>query len=170
MLEETSPQPNAERKEVVDFLKEYSVALDRAKISEEHTATQGWQDLYGERIEVERKQRDRLSDRLQGFAETIRQRLFDEDEEKAIADLKKQATELRELETYWRAQIVDPIIAPLHECARVIEMYRSLVRNAVASSPLHTRGLLQAMDDAIESVPKVRFMTASGRMIVDNPV
>jgi len=94
MSEQANPSPQ-ERPEIRKFKSEYADAMSKARISEEHTATQGWQDLYGDHRESIRKQQIEISDRLKAMSETVRVRLFTEDEEKEIGELKKKACEIR---------------------------------------------------------------------------
>lgn len=163
------PEPQGEpqeRAEVKKFKSDYEEAIAKAKVSEELTAALGWQDLYGEHREAIRRRQEAIAAKLGGIVEAAQARLLVEDEEKSLADIKKESADARQVADYFQSQVIDPIMAPLHECNRVIEAGRTAARNAEKAAPLHTRGLADAMEAAIEGVAKPKWMIASGKLIV----
>ena len=163
-----NPEPDKEPKEIRDFRERYAEALTHARVSAEHTATQGWQDLYGAQREHTRKMQDSACDSLAAHVATLRQRMLTEDEEKSLGDIKKTLTELRTADETFQRQVIDPITSPMVECTTVIEQARSAAREAQRDAPLHVRGLVEAMETVIDTMPRVKFIIASGRLIVGN--
>lgn len=162
------PDPNQEPKEIRDFRERYAEALVAARISAEHTATQGWQDLYGAHRETTKKRQDDLADSLQSTMEVLRQRMLTEDEEKALADIKKSLTELRTADEAFQRQVIDPVTSPMIACNEVIERARAAAREAQRDAPLHVRGLVEAMETVIDTMPRIKFIVASGKLVVGN--
>lgn len=164
----TSPKPNPdnEPKEIRDFREKYNESLNRARVSQDHTATEGWQNLYCENRESIRKEQSDISDRIAGLNEALRQRLLTEDEEKSLGEIKKQLSDLRGRAESFQQMVIDPVIAPMSECASVVETARAAAREAERSAPLHTRGFIEKMETAIEEMPRVKFITGSGKLIV----
>ena len=164
------PQPNPddtqEPKEIRDFREHYNEALTHARVSAEHTATQGWQDLYGQQRESVRKEMDAVCDALAATVAVLRQRMLTEEEEKSLGDLKKALTERRESDEAFQRQVIDPITAPMVECHAVIESARAAARDAERNAPLHVRGLVESMETVIDTMPRVKFIVASGRLVV----
>lgn len=165
MNAQPNPEPS-EPREITQFRSKYAEALQAAEVSAEHTATQGWQDLYGAHQLKIQKNRADLADRTGKLTEVMRMRFLDKDEEKAIGEIKSELAELRESDESFRRQVIDPIIAPMRECERVMEEARAIVRKAEHETPLHTRGLIESMETVIDTVPRVKFVMASGRLVV----
>src|SRR4051812_22319411 len=116
MSTEPLPSEPREPKEIRDFRVKYEEALGHARVSEEHTATEGWQNLYDLHRVTIRTHQDALADRMELVVQTLRQRLLTEDEEKAVVEAKKEMTELRIREQAFQRQVIDPIIAPMVQC------------------------------------------------------
>ena len=165
---ETNPEPNHEPKEIRDFRERYAEALVAARISAEHTATQGWQDLYGAHREETKKHQDALADLLETSVATLRQRMLSEEEEKTIGETKKALTELRAADEAFQRQVIDPVTSPMIACNEVIECARAAAREAQRDAPLHVRGLVEAMETVIDTMPRIKFIVASGRLVVGN--
>lgn len=161
-----SPGEKPEPKEIRDFREQYAAALQHAHVSEEHTATQGWQDLYAANRDKIRKAQDALCDGLETLVNVLRQRLLAEDEEKNLGELKKSLGSLRESDEAFQRNVIEPIIAPMDECNTVIQTARSAARESERNAPLHTRGLSEAMETVIDTMPRVKFIVASGRLVV----
>jgi hypothetical protein len=163
------PKPNGKPKEpeeIAKFRRDYADAMTHAQISAEHTATEGWMNLYGSHQESVGKARKDLSDRLNKILEPLRLRHLTEDEEKELAEIKKEAVSLREDDEAFQRQTVSPVIAPMLECNAVIESARSAARAAEREFGLGNKGLSEAMETVIETMPRVRFLTSSGRLMV----
>ncbi len=160
-----APEPQ-EPKEIRDFRERYHEALNHARVSAEHTATQGWQDLYTGHVEEVRKARDSQADSLESCVSALRQRLLTEVEEKACKASVAALTEIRANDDAFQRQVIDPIIQPMVECNAVIESARATARNAQREFPLHVRGLVESMETVIDTMPRVKFIVASGRLVV----
>lgn len=165
---EPSEDPQREPKEIRDFRERYEEAISHARVSAEFTGTQGWQDLYADRVESTRKDRETQCDILSACVESLRQRLLTESEEKCVKDAAKALGDVRAADDTFQRQVIDPIIAPMVECNAVIESARATARNAQREAPLHVRGLVEAMETVIDTMPRVKFIVASGRLVVGN--
>jgi hypothetical protein len=165
MSELPSPSPK-EPAEVTKFRRDYEEALTHARVSVEHTATDGWQNLYGSHQDAIQRARKGIADSLNSILEPLRLRHLTEDEEKALGDIKKEAIELRERDESFRRQTIEPVISPMDECAAVIEAARSSARAAEREFGLGNRGLIEVMETVIDTMPRVKFMTASGKLVI----
>lgn len=168
MSEALNPQGGShkEPEEVVKFRRDYEDALAHARVSAEHTATEGWMNLYGNHMEFINKGRKAHSDRLAAILEPMRLRHLTEDEEKSMSDVRKDVIILREIDEAFRRQTIEPVIAPLQECDACIESARATARAAEREFGLGNRGLSEVMETVIDTMPRVKFMTGSGRLIV----
>lgn len=162
----SNPDPKKEPEEIAKFRRDYEEALVNARVSAEHTATDGWRNLYGNHVEHVQKSRKTISDRPSAILDPMRLRHLTEDEEKDLGEIKKEAVSIREYDEMFTRQTIEPVTAPLQECASVIERARSSAQAAVREYGLGNRGLVEAMETVIDTMPRVKFMTASGRLIV----
>jgi hypothetical protein len=148
---------STERAEVQSFRRKYAKALESAYVSQAHTDTEGWQNLYAlYRKDVEKVRKD-LAERLAGFARSLSMHVLDEDDEKAIKDIVKEHGALCVKINSFTLDVIEPIRECVYECRKIIDEGRREAREAEASAPLHSRGLLVAMDEAINGVVKVNF-------------
>jgi hypothetical protein len=92
------------------FKAAYADLLDEARISAEHTATEGWQKLYAAHRESLRVNRRRLSERLKQLADTMEFRGLDEESEKSLADIRKESAEMRETHEAFESETVGPVM------------------------------------------------------------
>ena len=115
-----------------------------------------------------RKALDASCDALAATVAVLRQRMLTEEEEKSLGELKTSLKEHRESDEAFTRQVIDPITAPMVDCNAVIEAARSTARDAERNAPLHVRGLVEAMETVIDTMPRVKFILASGRLIVGN--
>lgn len=159
MSEQPKPKPSKEPEEIVKFRRDYEDSLVHASVSAEHTATEGWRNLYGSHQENITKGRKDLSDRLNRVLEPLRLRHL-------TSEIKKAVVSLREDDQAFHRQTVSPVIAPMVECNAVIESARASARAAEREFGLGNKGLSEAMETVIDTMPRVKFLTASGRLVV----
>lgn len=81
--EEPSPK-NKQRDIVTRFHEEYGVALEAAEVQQNHTDTQGWQQLYAGVVKHYREQRRKMADQLKQLAEELEKHGLNEEQEKSI--------------------------------------------------------------------------------------
>jgi hypothetical protein len=156
------PKEKVVRKEIEEFRKKYTEALADAQVSASHTAQTGWQNLYGmHRLNVQ-KERKSLASQLRQHADTLERGTLSEEGEKWIGEVKKDSAALRGMVNAFESQTVEPVRQPVYRCESVIEDARRAAREAEGQAPLQARGLIAEMDEAINSVPKVRFDEETG--------
>src|SRR5512146_2018996 len=110
---EPKPAPdNANRDLVTRFRDDYSSALAEARISAEHTATEGWQGLYGGFQRHQRERRRNLAGWLRTIAEQLEKGGLTDEDEKAAKDTIKDVQALREDAEAFDRQTVSPVRKP----------------------------------------------------------
>ncbi len=70
-------EPQKEPSEVTRFRRDYADAISHAQTSAEHTATEGWQNLYGNHQESIQRGRKDICDRMAGILEPMRLHALD---------------------------------------------------------------------------------------------
>ncbi len=93
-----------------------------------------------------------------------------DDEEKELKVILKDLVELRSKDEAFQKQVIEPVIAPLQECHSVIEAARGMAQAAERDFGLGNRGLSDVMETVIDTMPTVKFFTASGRLIVEGEI
>ena len=152
---------------VLRFEDAYREALAEARVSAEHTATEGWQGLYGEHRKADRKARQDLAGRLRWAAETIESRHLTEEEEKIVKDAIKAAVELRETAEVFDRKTVEPVRRCVERCKQVIDDAKAAAERAESSAPLTSRGVGDRIRAAIAAVPAVKWDAEKGRVVVE---
>lgn len=150
------------RREIEEFSKRYEGALEGAKISAEHTQTEGWKNLYSLHRSTVENGRKVLAGQLEELARTMKRGGMDEDYEKQLGEIKKASAELRADISAFQRKAITPVEDPVLECHRIIDDARRAARDGETQSPLTNRGLIAEMDEAIKAVKKVRFEKESG--------
>lgn len=158
------PSPNQKMDPVSRFLHAYAKALVYVRVSRDHAATEGWQALYADHIKHVRDDRRRLAETLAKLANTLERTGLDEDGEKAIGDIKKEAIELREAEQHWQRQMVDPVSNPAMVCQQMRSDAMAEARAVEAREPLIHVGLSAIMQEAIDSQPRATWDAETGRV------
>lgn len=151
---------------VLKFREAYDEALAEARISAEHTATQGWQSLYAEQRKADRKERRRMAVDLKDLADRLEQRGWTVEDEKALGDLRKAAIEARERADVFDRETVEPVKRCVERCNRVIEDAKIAADRAESSAPLTSRGVADRIRDAIASVASVSWNAEKGLVVV----
>jgi len=149
-------------REIEEFRKKYAEALEGARISAEHTQTEGWKNLYSLNRHAVENRRKELGEQLEDLAKTMKRGGMDEDYEKMLGDIKKASAELRADISAFNRKAIHPVEDPVSECHRVIEDARRNARAGEIESPLTHRGMVAEMDDAIGAVDLVKFDTETG--------
>lgn len=153
--------------EVEAFEKKYADALDEARVSEVHTATHGWQDLYqAHRTSVEKWRRD-IGAILHDAATAIERGDIGDGPEESMAEAKKSFAAMRNVVKVFEARTVAPVKEAMERAHEVIEAARRDARAAESNSPLVAKGILEAVTNAIEAMPKVSFDDKTGRITIE---
>ncbi len=165
MSAEPSKRPDNQKIDIIkQFQEEYTAAIADARISEEHTQTDGWQKLYGNERRDEQQTRRRLCGELEQAAERLQLVGSTEDDEKALAEIKKGMTAMRERRDSFDRTTVAPVKEPVDRCERVAEKFSSSAKYAEQNAPLHNVGLEHLMRDAIAGCPKASWNEDAGRV------
>lgn len=165
---EEKPLPAKQRgiQEAANFTKKYEEALEAARISAEHTATEGWQALYGEHRQAIEKRRKSAGERLREAASEIERGGMSEDLGKVIAEMKKTYEAICDDVIAFQRQVLEPIKQPMHRCHEIIEQARREARGLESASPLISKGVLETVEKAIRAVHKVKFDEESGMLLI----
>lgn len=161
-IDESRPENENQRDVILRFLDDYRIALEQARISANHTATEGWQRLYQGHYEKQRKKRREMAGRLRLLATALEDFGLDEDQEKELRDIRTASAELRSLEEVFQAQTVEPVRAPVAECDRLIRQAIADAQREEAAAPLHNPGLEHLMRDTIAHLEKPTWSSDRG--------
>lgn len=160
--------PKVEAKDVVSrFVEDYARAMREAEVSQEHTATAGWQHLYAEARKGQQEEQRRLCKELESAAYQLGMIGPTEDNEKAVGEIKKSMAALRERIDGFELHTVAPVRAPVDHCKNVIQQYASLARRQQDDAPLHQSGLTDRMAKAIADASKVDWNEENGRVEIE---
>ena len=167
----TKPQPqgdspNRKRDLVTTFLHDYSDALAEAKVSEAHTATDGWQRLYAGWLATDQTQRRRVAGYLRDLADRLEDVGLGDDDLLNLRDAKKEITELKEAAALFRLQTVEPVRKPATVCAALKEHFAAQARRQEAENPLLEAGLAEVMREAIAGQPRVTWDEERGTVSI----
>ena len=169
-LPNPDPSPNQKMDPVSLFLHNYAKALELVRVSRDHTDTEGWQTLYANHTKALRDNRRRLAQDMAALAEKLEKTGLDEDDEKAIADIKKAAVEMREAEQHWQRQTADPVSNPARVCQQMRLDALANARSVEAREPLIHAGLTLIMQEAMDAQPRATFDEETGRVGIVGPV
>lgn len=159
--------PDNKRLDLVSkFKEEYGQALARARISAEHTATDGWRLLYSSFRKEQRDQRRDLSEQLQKLAKSMEAMGLSEDEEKQLGEIKKGAQALRETRDVFDRKTVGPVRQPCDECRDLIAEAMNEATLAEERAPLVNVGLVELMRMTITEAEKVSWDSEEGRVLI----
>jgi hypothetical protein len=162
----TKKAPKAEAvgefESVTKFVRDYEDALAEARISAEHTATEGWQALYAGHRKAMETRRLELADSIRLLADEIEKYGPNPDIEKAIGNAKKLAEDIRETDQKFQETTVAPVRRCVEVAAKVIADATTAARNEERQTPLINNGLADAMQAAVSQVYRVTFDTDRG--------
>jgi hypothetical protein len=164
------PNPDVPQNKQVDpvsrFIASYAKALDAAKVSMAHTATQGWRDLYERHAKAVMEDRRNLAGELGGLADELERGMLSEDGEKAVGEVKKAAAELRTANHYWELQTVDPVRQPVRVCEAILSSAIDEARRIEAESPLTNSGLVKLMRAAVSRCARPAWDSETGTISI----
>jgi hypothetical protein len=161
-VKEEQPKKVKGSAEVAAFEKKYAEALEDARTSALHTATEGWQQLYQQHKKNVEKRRKEIGAMLHDCATSIERGETSEDLAKVMSESKKQFESMVGLIAMFDRTTIEPVKEAMHRCHEVIEQARREARGLEANSPLVARGVLEAVDAAIKKVEKVTFDEKTG--------
>ncbi len=168
------PNPEVPQNKQVDpvtrFIQNYAKALDAAKVSRDHTNTEGWRDLYANHAASVMDGRRRLAKELAGLADQLERGLLTEDGEKAIGEVKKAALELRTANHYWELQTVDPVRQPVRVCEAMLVTAVDEARRMEADAPMIHIGLTELMRQQVARSARVSWDHETGTVVIGDAV
>ena len=168
---ERNPSDNAPNQSdpIKRFHAEYAEAIADVAVSADLTKQAGWQSLYAQHREADRKTRRGIAGSARILADKVEDFGWSEDDEKAIKELAKQSAERRDTNAAFERECVDRVLEPLRWCDRVIETFRNQAARDESAAPLVHIGLVELMASAIKSVRKATFDSETGVVSIDTP-
>ncbi len=152
------------------FRLEYSEALEQARVSSEHTATEGWRRLYAGERNDDLSTRRKLAQRLKQLAERLEDQGLNDDEVKELGGLKTLVVEASDRKFHFSLCTVGPIIQSVRACGRIAENFRNLARREEAEAPLHQAGLEERMRREISLQPVPTWDDQVGQVLIRMPL
>lgn len=162
---EPSPR-NRQRDPVTAFREDYAAIVVDAERSAQHTATAGWQELYGAVRRDLLRERVRIAGELRRLADLADESGLTEDDEKDLGDAKKSAVELRQRWECFERDVVDAVRRPVKAAQDCLAHYRGAADRDEAMSPLINSGLVELMRIAIAEQRLVRWDDETGSVQV----
>jgi len=168
------PNPEVPQNKPVDpvtrFVQNYAKALAAAKVSQAHTDTDGWRNLYANHAQAVMEDRRNRAKELASLADELERGLLSEDGEKAIGEVKKAACELRTANHYWERQTVDPVRHPVRVCESMIAGAVDEARRIEADSPMLNIGLTDLMRRQVGECARVSWDSETGTVVIVDAV
>lgn len=153
--------------EVEAFKKKYAEALEEGRISAAHTATEGWQQLYeSHRKNIEKRRRE-IAGLLHEAATCIERGWGGDEPEEAISSAKKRLSAVLTADSIFNERTIGPVKEAVMRCQEVIAHARREAQSLESNSPLVAKGVLQAIESAIEESPKVTFDEKTGCVLIE---
>lgn len=152
---------------IVVFREKYADALAGAVVSAEHTATEGWAKLYLGHQQAHRERRRDMAKELKALAVTLEDSGFTEDEEKALAEIKKASASLRESGQVFETDTIGPVREPALICDRLRNEAMNEAARIEHDAPMLNMGLEHTMQMEVAGVDKPRWDAATGRIMIE---
>lgn len=160
---------NKKKDVIIRFSDAYGPALLDARVSAEHTATQGFQKLVEDHLEGIKARRRGIAARLHEVAKFIEDFGPSADTEKYIQDEKKLVVELLgETEAFF-VQVSKPVQAAVEECKRIVTAHQHEADRDERSAPLHNAGLVELLRGEIAQVAKPHWDQETHRVVIKEP-
>jgi hypothetical protein len=154
---------------VEEFIEIYAEVVQEGHRHAEHTATEGWQELYGDHLDEDDKTRKAIADQLKEFAKVIVKPdiVVDPKDLKPLNDARKDAAEHLAALLNFREDVVSKVSDVAKRANEIVNKYRNLARQTENDAPLHNSGLITAMDNAIKQSPVVHWDKKTGVITVE---
>lgn len=162
MSQMPSPDPKSNKEPILKFRDEYEHALSLARVSEEHTSTEGWRTLYAGVREADKVARREGARRLRLLADAMEMVGLSEEDEKGIKDIVKNSAELREKATTFERETVDRVTAPVMQCEQLIQNHIFNAEQMESRDPMFNIGILELMKMEVAKQPKPWFDKETG--------
>lgn len=152
---------------VEKFRKVYDQLVADARVSQQHTETEGWKALYAQHRDLMKKRRQELSDRMTGLAAGLVQ--IGVDVLKDLGECRKELADILVVEQQFDQSTIGPVKAPVDECREAITDAMTEAEELERKTPLVNQGIAQEMAAAVKSAPKVTWDPKDGvvRIVVD---
>ncbi len=152
---------------IVVFREKYADALASAVVSAEHTATDGWARLYLGHQQAQRERRRDMAKELKALAVLLEDSGFTEDDEKALAEIKKASVSLRESQIVFEMDTIGPVREPALICDRLRNEAMNEAARIEHEAPMMHIGLEATMQMEVAGVDKPRWDAATGRIVIE---
>lgn len=151
------------------FRDRYAQALESATIAESLTAEIGWQRLYQSHRDTIRDRRRQQAKMLKAWASALEDRTLDEEDEKAIGEIKKAIKQIRDDDTAFDAMTVGPVREPVQTCEAIRRDAINEARRDESEAPMLHIGLVEKMRDEISRVQIPVLNIETGRVEIAAP-
>lgn len=149
------------------FRDRYAQALESATIVESLTAEIGC--LYQNHRDTIRDRRRQQAKMLKAWASALEDRTLDEEDEKAIGEIKKVIKQIRDDDTAFDAMTVGPVREPVQTCEAIRRDAINEARRDESEAPMLHIGLVEKMRDEISRVQIPVWNIETGRVEIAVP-
>lgn len=152
---------------VAEFQARNEVILDAGRRSAETTGTDGWQDLYRQHLEREKKVRLEERTNLTRLSELLTTEVAGEEELKLLRESAKSLKKLAENHAGWKQQVLEPIMAPATEQEKLIAEMQGRAASIERGAPMYDSGLEDRLAESIMVVGKIKWNERTGIVSVN---
>ena len=158
---------DTEESEIVTMFRDhYLEAVTMAERSAALTATAGWQQLYADAVKARQHRMAEIADGMDALAGEVRKGLPDDDQQRNMADLRKQLIEVREDWEHFDRSTIAPVRQPWVDSCDLIRDALDKAGWAERQAPLVCRGLVEAVKEALADLPVITWNANDGTMTV----
>lgn len=156
-----------EHETIKQMRSEAEAIIEDIRVAAAHTATEGWQALYAGNRKKKKDRQSEIGKSLHSLADRIVTHGWDEDDEKAVKALVKESLELRETHAAFNTETVYPVMDSVSRLSACVSNWQSQAERVEKNAPLHTRGLADAMAEAIKALPNAKWDPSTGVVTIE---
>lgn len=147
---------------VEEFKTKYAQVIEDVYVSVNHTAAEGWQNLYGQFRKTIMNRRQVLAEALKAIASDIARTGPNDETPKMLNDLKKEIEDIIETTFAFEASTVQPVKKPVDEASLCIDNFMAAAREEKRKTPLINDGIVDAMAEAVKASARASWDAETG--------
>lgn len=161
------PSSNKVHSLVREFIDTYKDSLPAAERAAAMTCTEKWQEMYGERRKEDIRARASIATRFRNHADLLEKQGWDEDDEKEVKALLKEATEHLKDEQTWNKQTLSRVLNPIRRLKDIHKDYQQRAQNMAVQQPMFAQQLGEQLEEAYKGLPHAEFNKETGVITIE---
>lgn len=166
MVKEESASERADPAIVIEFRLRHASLIEECRRAAELTATEQWQELYGNNRRVAKANRDLIAAYFGAAAQSLRRGWLPDDSVKEIKAALKDNDDGTFADAEFARQVLQPIRNPVEVLAQLIESTARQVQQVEQREPLIYSGLYQRFAEELRTLPKAAWNDGDGTVTV----